>query len=45
MCNRYVSPGQADIERFFEIGRRNPVIPWPTEIYPRAPGPFVRLAP
>ncbi|GAA4400969.1 SOS response-associated peptidase [Quisquiliibacterium transsilvanicum] len=43
MCNRYVSPGQADIERFFEIGRRNPVMPWPAELYPRAPGPFVRL--
>ena len=42
MCNRYVSPGQADIERFFEIGRRNPPMPWPREIFPRAPGPFVR---
>ncbi|GAA4412340.1 SOS response-associated peptidase [Quisquiliibacterium transsilvanicum] len=43
MCNRYVSPEQADIERFFEIGRRNPLPPWPREIFPRAPGPFVRL--
>lgn len=43
MCNRYVSPEQTDIVRFFEIGRRNPTMPWPRELYPRAPGPFVRL--
>ncbi|GAA4400219.1 SOS response-associated peptidase [Quisquiliibacterium transsilvanicum] len=43
MCNRYVSPEQADIERFFEIGRRNPLPPWPRELYPRALGPFVRV--
>ena len=42
MCNRYVSPEQADIERFFGIGRRNPLVPWPAELHPRAPGPFVR---
>jgi putative SOS response-associated peptidase YedK len=43
MCNRYVSPEQADIERFFEIGRRNPPMSWPGELFPRAPGPFVRI--
>ncbi len=43
MCNRYVSPEQADIERFFELGRHTPAMPWPREIFPRAPGPFVRL--
>jgi len=43
MCNRYVSPDQAEIERYFEVGRRNPTPPWPAEIFPRAPGPFVRL--
>lgn len=45
MCNRYVSPDQAEIERFFEIGRSRPLPPWPIELYPRAPGPFVRLDP
>lgn len=43
MCNRYVSPEQAEIERYFEVGRRNPTPHWPAEIFPRAPGPFVRL--
>lgn len=43
MCNRYVSPEQAVIERFFEIGRSRPLPPWPVELYPRAAGPFVRL--
>jgi len=43
MSNRYVSPDQAEIERYFEVGRRNPTPPWPAEIFPRAPGPFVRL--
>lgn len=43
MCNRYVSPDQAEIERYFEVGRRNPSPPWPAEIFPRALGPFVRL--
>jgi putative SOS response-associated peptidase YedK len=41
MCNRYVPPGEGDIERFWEIGRGNP-IRWPGEIFPRAPGPFIR---
>lgn len=43
MCNRYVSPEQTEIERYFEVGRRNPMPPWPREIFPRSPGPFVRL--
>jgi putative SOS response-associated peptidase YedK len=43
MCNRYVPPGEGDIERFWEIGRRKP-FGWPEEIFPRAPGPFIRAA-
>lgn len=42
MCNRYVSPEQAAIERFWHIGRQNQP-QWAKEIFPRAPGPFVRL--
>lgn len=43
MCNRYISPDEAEIERFWHIGRHNP---WrgQTEIYPRALGPFIRSA-
>ena len=41
MCNRYISPAQADIERYWHIGRSNP---WrgEVEIFPRALGPFIR---
>lgn len=41
MCNRYVAPDQAAIERAWRIGRGNP---WhgETEVFPRAPGPFIR---
>ncbi|KAF0163161.1 MAG: hypothetical protein FD157_3324 [Rhodocyclaceae bacterium] len=42
MCNRYVSPDQAAIERFWHIGRHNQP-QWAREIFPHAPGPFVRL--
>lgn len=41
MCNRYLSPDEAAIERYWQIGRR---APWPTQldIFPRAQGPFIR---
>jgi putative SOS response-associated peptidase YedK len=43
MCNRYVSPDQAEIERFWHIGRQNPSQWWKlAEVFPRAPGPFLR---
>lgn len=42
MCNRYVSPAAADIERQWLIGARNP---WRGgEIYPRSPGAFIRAS-
>lgn len=42
MCNRYVSPDAGDIERYWHVGGRQP---WrPTEIFPRAQGPFLRAA-
>ena len=44
MCNRYVSPEEAEIERFWEVGRRSP-LQWPQPtIFPRSPGPFIRAA-
>jgi putative SOS response-associated peptidase YedK len=42
MCNRYVTPEQADIERFWHIGRRNQPRWWEGAVFPRAPGPFIR---
>ncbi|MDA8255661.1 MAG: SOS response-associated peptidase family protein [Betaproteobacteria bacterium] len=43
MCNRYVSPDQAAIERYWHIGRHNQPR-WADEIFPRAQGPFIRRA-
>lgn len=43
MCNRYVSPEEAEIERFWHIGPRNqPKWPRRAEVFPRAQGPFIR---
>lgn len=40
VCNRYVSPDEAAIERQWHVGGRNP---WRGgEVFPRAPGAFVR---
>lgn len=41
MCNRYVSPDEAALERAWHIGRHNQT-KWATEVYPRAIGPFLR---
>lgn len=46
MCTRYISPEQAEIERFWHIGRDKPPKWWEgLEIYPRSLGPFLRLEP
>lgn len=44
MCNRYVAPDQAAIERFWHIGRHNPPRWWEADVFPRQPAPFIRLA-
>lgn len=44
MCNRYVSPEEAEFERFWHIGRDNQPRWWADGIFPRALGPFVRNA-
>lgn len=41
MCNRYVSPDEAAMERAWHIGNRTP-LKWPTEVVPRGNGPFLR---
>ncbi len=43
MCNRYVSPTQAEIERFWHVGAHNPVHWAGGGVFPRAPGPFIRI--
>jgi len=52
MCNRYVSPAAADIERIWGVGGRNaPKLPSPVQVWhkaevnPRAPGAFIRRHP
>lgn len=43
MCNRYVSPEEAAIERHWHIGARNQPSLWPGGyVVPRKPGPFIR---
>lgn len=45
MCNRYVPPEVAEVERFWHIGRHNSN-PWRGgEVFPRRLGPFIRAAP
>ena len=44
MCNRYVSPQEADIERAWHIGARNPVRWWDEVVFPRGRGALVRRA-
>jgi putative SOS response-associated peptidase YedK len=44
MCNRYVAPEHGEIERMWDL--RGDVSPmWRSrEVFPRAPGPFIRRA-
>ena len=42
MCNRYIPPDEAEIERFWKIDRRTPARPFQNEIFPRTQGPFIR---
>lgn len=44
MCNRYVSPEEAEIERAWHVGGRNPGRWWDEVVFPRGRGPFVRRA-
>lgn len=43
MCTRYISPEEAEIERFWHIGRHDPRR-WIRDLLPRAAGPFIRRA-
>ena len=43
MCTRYTPPDWAAIEREWLVGARNQP-PWPDQIFPRSPGPFIRRA-
>jgi putative SOS response-associated peptidase YedK len=42
MCTRYITPDQAEIERFWEISHRNQPRWWEPAIFPRGHGPFIR---
>ena len=44
MCNRYVTPAQAEIERFWHLGPTNQPPLFPRQVFPRSPGPFIRRA-
>lgn len=42
MCNRYVSPTEAEIERAWHVGRRQPGRWWDEIVVPRRQGVFIR---
>src|SRR5690606_35952934 len=44
MCNRYVTPDQAAVERYWHIGRQNPPKLWGPQVHPRGLGPFIRAS-
>jgi len=43
MCTRYITPEQADIERHWHVGARNPM-GWAHDMFPGYQGPFIRAA-
>ena len=44
MCNRYETPDQMEVQRFWHVGRENQPKLWPQAVFPRSPGPFIRRA-
>ena len=44
MCNRYTTPTEAEIERFWHVGRDNPNRWWDKDVFPRGKGVFIRRA-
>jgi putative SOS response-associated peptidase YedK len=44
VCNRYVAPDQAAIERHWNLRGGRPSQAWQPGIYPRSAGPFIRAA-
>lgn len=44
MCNRFTSPQELDIERFWNLPKRKTLPLWPPAQFPRAQGPFIRRA-
>lgn len=43
MCNRYVAPDEAALERAWHVGRHNQP-KWSAEVFPRTLGPFLRAS-
>ncbi|MBS0407325.1 MAG: SOS response-associated peptidase family protein [Proteobacteria bacterium] len=44
MCNRYETPEERDIERFWRVGRDQPGRWWDEVVFPRGQGVFIRRA-
>ena len=44
MCNRYETPDELAVQRYWQVGRQDATAPWPRGVFPRAPGPFIRRA-
>lgn len=44
MCNRYETPTQTEVGRYWHLGPKNAPPIWPRAVFPRAAGPFIRRA-
>ncbi|MFM9429022.1 putative SOS response-associated peptidase YedK [Variovorax sp. GrIS 2.14] len=44
MCNQYVAPDEAEMERFWHFGPTNKPPLFPRQVFPRSRGPFIRRA-
>lgn len=44
MCNRYETPSQIEVGRYWHLGPKNVPKIWPRAVFPRALGPFIRRA-
>ncbi|HNU11888.1 MAG TPA: SOS response-associated peptidase family protein [Rubrivivax sp.] len=42
MCNRYETPGERDIQRYWRVGRDHPGRRWDQVLFPRGRGVFIR---
>jgi putative SOS response-associated peptidase YedK len=45
MCNRYETPTAHEVQRYWNVHGHKPPSPWPHEVFPRAPGAFIRRNP
>jgi putative SOS response-associated peptidase YedK len=45
MCNRYETPAERDVHRYWDVPKHKQSAPWPRGVFPKAPGAFIRRNP